>query len=131
LPICETDVVRPEHLDQALVLALVLLEALELVAAGAESAAGRVAQARDRALALAPGVDQFLAQHADDAVLAGVDLADAVAVLARRLDDAAGGRVDDRGDAARLGVQKVFLHGFSVPLVAVDSAARVTLTCRD
>ena len=39
------DVVRLEHLDQALVLGLVLLQALQLVTAGTEGAARRMAQA--------------------------------------------------------------------------------------
>ena len=43
------DVVRAEHLDQALVLRAALLEALELVAARAERAAPACAQRRDRA----------------------------------------------------------------------------------
>jgi len=42
-----TDVVRLEDLDQALVLALVFLEALELETAGSEGSRRRVLQRRD------------------------------------------------------------------------------------
>ncbi len=67
------------------------------------------------------GVDQVLGQRADDAVAAGVDLADAVLVLARRLDDAGGARVDDGGHAAGLGVEGVASgHGIR----SVSSSAR-------
>ncbi len=80
------DVVGLEDLDQALVLALVLLQALELVAAGAEGAGRRVAQRGDGGGGFLAGVDQVFGQRADDAVAAGVDLADLVRVLARGFD---------------------------------------------
>ena len=101
------DAVRLEDLDQALVLAPVLLERLELVAAGAEGARGRGAQRRDRLGRLQAGVDQLFGERAEDAVAAGVDGADAVGVPARRFDHAAGRGVDDRGDAAGLGVEGI------------------------
>ncbi len=107
------DVVGLEDLDQALVLALVVLQALELVAAGAEAAGRRVAQGGDVLRGLLVGVDQVLGQRADDAVAAGIDIADLVRVLARGLDDAAGGGVDDGGDTAGLGVKGVLCgHNF-------------------
>jgi hypothetical protein len=67
-----------EDLDQALVLALVGLQALQLVAAGAEGAGGRVAQGGDVLGGLLAGVDQVLGQRPDDAVAAGVDVGDLV-----------------------------------------------------
>jgi hypothetical protein len=77
------DVVGLEDLDQALVLALVGLQALQLVAAGAEAAAGvwRSAAMPRRTPA---GVDQVLGERADDAVAPGVDVCDLIGVLARR-----------------------------------------------
>ena len=63
------DVVRLEDLDQPLVLGAVLVEALELVARGAERAARRVAQRRDGLRAIsARRVDHVLGQRAEDAV---------------------------------------------------------------
>src|SRR5690606_4850793 len=73
------DVVRPEDLQQALVLRAVLIQPLQLVAAGPEGTGGRVPQRRDRLVALQAGVDQLLAQRPDDAVAAGVDLAELAA----------------------------------------------------
>ena len=105
------DVVRLEHLDQALVLVAALLDALELVAAGAEGAARRVHERADVRGRLAAGVDEVLGERADDAVAARVDLADLRLVLPRRLDDARGARVDHRGDAAGLRVEGVAGHG--------------------
>jgi hypothetical protein len=72
------DVVRLEDLDQALVLALVGLQALELVAAGAEAAGRGVAQRGDVLGRFLAGVDQVLGQRADDAVAAGIDVGDLV-----------------------------------------------------
>ncbi len=104
------DVVRLEHLDQALVLGAAFLQTLQLEAAGTERARRRVAQGRDRVRRFLAGVDQVFRQRADDAVPAGVDLADLVLVPARRFDDAAGGRVDDGSDAAGLGVKGISLR---------------------
>jgi hypothetical protein len=75
--------VRAEHLDQALVVGAILLDALELVAARTERAAWGGLEARDRGGRLLAGVDQVLGERADDAVSPGVDLADALLVLAR------------------------------------------------
>src|SRR5690606_31857340 len=70
---------------------------------------------RDRRRGLLAGVDQLFAQRTDDAVTTGVDLADPVLVLACRLDNATGTCIDDRGDATRLGVEKVCLGHERVP----------------
>ena len=78
------DVVRLEHLDQALVLRAVVLEPLQLVAAEPNAPPGVWRSAAIAAARLLAGVDQVFGQRADDAVAAGVDLADAVLVLARR-----------------------------------------------
>ena len=101
------DVVGAEDLDQPLVLAPVLVERLQLVAARAERAGGRRPQGADRRRRLLAGVDQLLGERADDSVPARVDVGDDVAVRARRLDDAARRGVDDGGDSARLGVERV------------------------
>ena len=63
--------------------------------------------------------------------LPGVDVADDVAVRARRLDHAARRRVDDGGDAARLGVERVLpvlrrCHG--VPQPAESARETISLT---
>ncbi len=113
-----TDVVGGEDLDQAVVLALVGLQALHLVAAGAEGAARGVAQGGNGARGFLAGVDQVFRQRSDDAVAAGIDLADLVLVLACRLDHAAGGGIDYRGHAAGLCIESVFLtssHQFLLP----------------
>ena len=79
--------------------------------ATAEGAARRVLQCRDLARRFPAGVDQVFGQRADDAVPAGVDVADPALVLARGLNDAAGGGIDDGGDAAGLGVKGIHLLG--------------------
>ena len=65
------DVVRLEHLEQALVAGAVFFERFELEAAGAEGAARRAGQGADRGGGLRGGVDQVFAQRAEDAVTAG------------------------------------------------------------
>ena len=58
------------------------------------------------------GIDQFLAQGADNAVAAGVELAHFRAICAYRFNDATGTGVDHCGNPARLGVKGIFLgHG--------------------
>jgi hypothetical protein len=101
---------RDEKDDQALVLAAVLLDRLELVARRAEGAAGRVAQRLDRRRRLAAGVDQVLGERAEDAVPARVDLADVLPVPARRLDDTGRARIDDGRHSPRLRIKRVSRH---------------------
>ena len=117
------DVVGLEDLDQALVLAPMRLQRLELVAARAERARRRGTQRRDRRGGFLAGVDQLLGQRADDAVAAGVDLADLVLVRPRGLDHPAGRGVDDGGHTARLCVERVLLasHG-SLPWFSFANA---------
>ena len=105
------DVVRAKDLDQTLVLRAVLVEALELVTAGAERPSGRVAQRGDRGIGLLRRVDQVLGQRADDAVASRVDLAEVLRVLARRLDHALRRYVDHGGHATGLGVEDIARHG--------------------
>jgi hypothetical protein len=100
--------VRAKHFDQPLVLPAVLLETLQLEARGAECTGGGMFQAADGGGTLTADIDEVLGQGADDAVTAGVDLVD-VPRAQRRLDHPAGGGIDDRGDAARLGVKGIFL----------------------
>ena len=63
--------------------------------------------ARDRARRLLAGVDQVFGERTDDAVATSIDLADAVAMATRSLDDCASRDVDDGGHAAGLGVEGV------------------------
>ena len=110
-----TDVVGLEHLDQTLVLGTVVLDALELVAAGAEGTARRVAQRGDVLVAFLADVDQVFGQGTDDAVVTGIQLADLVAVFTSGFDDATGTGVDDGGNATGLGVEGIVLgHGLLV-----------------
>jgi hypothetical protein len=101
------DVVGLEDFDQALVFALVGFQALHLEAAGTEGAGGGGTQRGDVGVGFLAGVDQVFGQRADDAVAAGVDGADLVGMLAGGLDDAAGGGVDDGGDAAGLRIERI------------------------
>ena len=101
---------RPEHTYQPLVLGRIFGRSLELVAARAERARRRVHQRLDRARRFLAGVDQILGQRADDPVAPRINLADAILVLARGLDDGACGHVDDRGHPARLCIERVSFH---------------------
>ena len=96
-----------EDFDQPFVLGLVFLEAPELVTRRAERAARCVPERRDSPGTLLVRIDHILGQRADDAVAASIDILDLVAVLARGLDNATGGGVDDGSDSARLGVERV------------------------
>ena len=102
---------RAEHVDQALVLGPVLVEPLELEARGAEGAGRRVLEPTDRRRALAADVDEILGEGADDAVTPGIDFGYVLRVLHRGLDDPARRSVDDGGDAAGLGVERVLPDG--------------------
>ena len=104
------DIMGPEYLDQPLVFGPVLFQAFQFVAAGAEGAGGRGQQPANRGAALLAGVDQVFSQRTYDAVAPGVDLADPVLVFPGGFDDAAGGGIDDGGDATGLGVKGVFLR---------------------
>ena len=110
-----------------------LSTALELVAAGAEGAGGGVAQRGDGGVGLLAGVDEVLGERADDAVAAGEHGADGVGVLAGRLDDPAGGGVDDGGDPAGLRVEGVPLgHGrFGSSSIVVSTDAALSASCRE
>jgi hypothetical protein len=61
---------------------------------------------RNRRAVFLAQIEQFLAQRADDAVARRVGLDP---VLAASLDDRAGGRIDDGGDAAGLCIQQIAL----------------------
>jgi hypothetical protein len=105
-----TDVVGLEYFDKALVLGAVFLQAFQFVAAGTERARGCGQEAGNRRFALLAGVDEILAQGADDAIAASVDLTDPGAVLSGCLDDSAGGGIDHGRHTAGLGVKGVFLR---------------------
>ncbi len=104
------DVVRPEDLDKAFVLRRALFETLELVASRTEGAPWCMAQRRDSVGRLARRVDHVLEERTEYAVTAGIDAPDPVRVLPGCFDDATGACVDDRGHAARLGVEGIFCH---------------------
>ncbi len=103
------DVVSLEHFDQAFVFGAVRLDRLELVATGAKSAPRCVAQRRDGLVALLIGIDQVFHERADDAVVPGIEMTDAVRVAAAGLDHATGAGVDDGGNATGLGVKGIML----------------------
>jgi hypothetical protein len=56
------------------------------------------------------GIDQLLLQYANDAVFAGKHLADPVAILTGRFNHTTGRGVNDRGHAAGLCIENIFLH---------------------
>ena len=89
------DIVRLENLDQAFVLRTVLLQALQLVAAGTKGAARRMAQASNRFVGFKAGVDEVFGQGADDAVTACEDFPDLVGIAACFLNQAARRGIDD------------------------------------
>ena len=98
---------RLEDFDQPLVLGAVLFQRFQLVAAGTERAGRCVAQRGDCLCTFLRGVDQDFGQRTEDAVASGIDLADFHFVLSRGFDNAAGGGVDDGGDAAGLGIEGI------------------------
>ena len=122
------DVVRSEHLDQPLVLAPVRVERLQLVAARAERARRRVRSAWIADERFLAGVDQVFGQRADDAVAAGIDLADGRCARARSGSRRTATGVDDGGDAAGLRVEGILLRsGHAV--TSFQASARVTISC--
>ena len=102
------DVVSPKHLDEPLVFLTVFLDALELVTRRAECAARRVAQRGNRARALLAGIDHVLGERPDNAVASCIDIGDLRAVFPCGLYDSAGCSVDHGGNAAGLGIERVF-----------------------
>ena len=78
----------------ALVLRAAVLEALELVTAGAERRARRVPDRAHLGVGERAGVDEVFAQRAEDAVARGIDAADAPALSARRQDHRRGRGID-------------------------------------
>jgi len=75
-----------------------------------------MAQCPDRRRRFLRRVDEVFGKGAYDAIAARVDLAEPVAVLARRLDDGAGGGIDGGGDAAGLGVKAFLLAMIRMPV---------------
>src|SRR5690606_14434807 len=69
------DVVGPEHLHQALVLAAVFFEGTQLVAAGTEGTAGGVFQGGNGGGGFLAGVDHVFGEGTDDAIVAGIQVA--------------------------------------------------------
>jgi hypothetical protein len=101
--------VRLEYFDQPFVLGAILLEALQLVARGAEGAGRCVPESFDGRARFLADVDEVFGERADDAVTAGIHLVDELG-FHRRLDDTRGRGVDHGGDTARLSIERV--HGF-------------------
>src|SRR5678815_1570646 len=82
-----------------------------------------MAQRADRGGRFLRRIDKVFGQRADDAVAAGIHLAEFVFVLAGGFDHAAGGGIDHRGYAAGLGVQNVhFCHGWGRTCAGKGSA---------
>ena len=99
------DLVGPQDLDHPL--EILGLARLELVAAGADRAGRRRESQQGHLLGrLGREVEQFLLQHALDAVPGPVDRADGVE-LAGRLDDPPQAAVDDRRRPAALGDDQI------------------------
>ena len=96
-----------EHFDETLVFGAVLLQALELEARRPESARRRVPQRLDGGRRLETGVYEVFGERADDAVTAGIDLADVARIAAGRFDDPGGRGIDDRGHPAGLGIKGI------------------------
>ena len=96
-----------EDIDQALVLGAILIYGLELVAARTEGPTRSVAKGSDRGFRFLRGVDQLFTKCTEDAIAAGVDLADAIGMGARSFDHSAGRCVDDGGNAPGLSVEGV------------------------
>ena len=119
------DVVGAEDIDEPLVLRAVLVEPPELVAAGAERARRRMLESGDRLRALPAGVDEIFGQGADDAVASGEHLAHPIRVHPCRLDHSGRGRVDDCGDAARLGIERVLGHRPALRLDGITDHATI------
>src|SRR5210317_1827347 len=93
------NIVRLEDLNEALILRPVLLQAFQLVAAGTECARWRGQEACNGAVTFLAGDNQVFMQRTDYAIAPGVDLADSVAMLAGRFNNATGARIDDGCDA--------------------------------
>ena len=101
------DVVRLENIHETPVLRGVVLKRCELVPARAECATRRAAKLGDGLGRFLVRIDQVLPQRPQNAVAAGVHVADPVAVRTSGFDHAAGGGVDDGGDTAGLSVEGV------------------------
>ena len=105
-------VVRPQHLEQALVARAVVGQRPELGAAAAEGAARGVGEGADRGRGFGGGVDQVLAQRAEDAVAGGQHLDPPGAGGG---DHRRRGGVDHGGHAAGLGVEQGACWPWDVP----------------
>ena len=103
-----------ENGNQSFVLCTAFLKTLEFVATRAKSARRRCFQCSNRAFAFTAGVDKVFGQGANNAVTAGVHLADTVAVLPGGFDYPAGAGINDRGYPAGLGIEGVLGFAHSV-----------------
>ena len=111
-----TDVVRLEYLDQALVLGLVFRKTLQFIAAGTERAGGRMSERRDVRRAFLTGVDQILAQRADNAIASGIDVCNRARMFAGGLNNARGAGIDHGRHPAGLGIKCIAGgHGYFTP----------------
>ena len=100
-----------EDRDQPFVLGTVLLDALEFVPCGSKSAARSMTQRCDRSGTFLIRVNHVFCQSANDAVVAGVNVGDPVFVFSGGLDHGTCCGIDDRGNTARLGIERIhFRH---------------------
>ena len=95
------DIVLAEHLEDALIVGVVLGGIGDFIAAGAERGGGRILQQRQLLGILQPHIKQAVVQHALDAVLRAEHLRDG-AGLERRVDHAVCAGIDDGRGAAGL-----------------------------
>ena len=94
-------------LDQPFILGATFIQALQLVAAGAEGAHRRRPQACDIGIEFQASIHQFLGQRADNAVAAGKNLADPLGMTTRFLNQSTRRRIDDGGHAPRLRIEGI------------------------
>ena len=101
------DIVCLEHFHESLIFLTVVVQALELVAAGAKGAGWCMFQCCDLFCCFLAGINQFFTKRTDDAVHASIDFADLIFVLAGSLDDSACTGVNDGGDPTGLSIEKI------------------------
>ena len=90
---------RLEDFNQALVLGAVIFQAFQFVAAGAEGATRRRAQAGDILVGFEAGINQVFSQCANDAIAASKYFPDSIGMPACFLNQAARRGIDDGSNA--------------------------------
>jgi len=101
------NIVGTENLNKPLVFGPVFFKTPQFVARRSKRATRCMPEGRDCPGAFLIGVDHVFSQRADNAVAAGINVGNLVAMLACCLDDTTGARIDDCGNTARLGIERV------------------------